>query len=406
MVSEPATSSNEAWTILKTEFQRSYKRSRGRERGSYRGRGRGRNSSLRCSNCNKYGHSEKFCWSKPEKAKYVEEEEDENYLFMTHGEPKESTKDIWYIDSGCSNHMTGDRSKFEKLDESRKSQVRLGDDKQIKVEGRGTAMVTAHNEKKLIRDVNFAPCLAHNLLSVGQLMESGHSVLFDDGECVVTNKATGKAVAHARMSANRMFPLVFSSHTESVMISKIMEETELWHLRYGHLYIKGLQLLKNKQMVNDIPDIKSLTHVCEGCVLGKQAKNSFPVGKSKRATNVLELIHADLCGPMKSESLAGSKYFLLFIDDYSRMSWVYFLKLKSESFECFKKFKAMVEKQSGKVVKVLRTDRGGEFLSKEFTNFCDEEGIKRELTAPHTPEQNGVAERKNRTVVEMARSMM
>ena len=88
------------------------------------------------------------------------------------------------------------------------------------------------------------------------------------------------------------------------------------------------------------------------------------------------------------------------------MSWVFFMKSKSDAFENFKKFKAMVEKQNGQVVRALRTDRGEEFLSQEFTRFCEDQGIRRELTAPYTPDQNGVAERKNRTVVEMARSML
>jgi transposase InsO family protein len=96
--------------------------------------------------------------------------------------------------------------------------------------------------------------------------------------------------------------------------------------------------------------------------------------------------------------LGGSKYFLLFTDDYSRMSWVYFLQSKGEAFKSFKVFKAFVEKQYEKKLKVLRTDRGGEFLSKEFINFCENEGIHRELTTPYTPEQNGVAERKINTV--------
>nr|GEY43575.1 copia-type polyprotein [Tanacetum cinerariifolium] len=138
--------------------------------------------------------------------------------------------------------------------------------------------------------------------------------------------------------------------------------------RYGHLNIKGLQLLKNKEMVSGLPTIKPLEHVCEGCVVGKQTRQSFPVGKSKRAEAILELIHTDLCGPIRTESL--------------------------------------VEKQSGSVVKILRSDRGGEFTSTEFQTFCDEHGIKKQLTTPYSPEQNGVAERKNRTVIEMARSML
>jgi Reverse transcriptase (RNA-dependent DNA polymerase)/Integrase core domain len=144
----------------------------------------------------------------------------------------------------------------------------------------------------------------------------------------------------------------------------------------------------------------------EGCVYGKHSRASFPKGQSKRASQVLELIHADLCGPMQTVSIGGSKYFLLFTDDFSRMSWIFFLHNKSETFQNFKKFKAAVEKQTGKSIKVLRTDRGGEFLSKEFNSFCDAEGIHHELTTPYTPEQNGVSERKNRTVVEFGRSML
>nr|GFB25444.1 retrovirus-related Pol polyprotein from transposon TNT 1-94 [Tanacetum cinerariifolium] len=203
----------------------------------------------------------------------------------------------------------------------------LGDNQQLQIEGKGITEVSTGNQKRCIRDVHFAPSLAHNLLSVGQLMKSCHKIVFDEGKCIVTHKPTGKIIACAHMSSNRMFPLDFSKQMKTSM--------------------------------------------------------SFPVGKSKRAEAILEIIHADVCGPMRTESLSGSKYFLLFIDDFSRMSWVYFLKHKSEAFECFKKFKTLVEKQTEKVVKVLHTDR-----------------------APYTPEKNGVAERKNRMVVEMARSML
>nr|GEZ39774.1 retrovirus-related Pol polyprotein from transposon TNT 1-94 [Tanacetum cinerariifolium] len=270
--------------------------------------------------------------------------------------------------------------------------------------GLGSAAIMTGNTQRYIKDVNYAPNLAHNLVSVGKLMESGHSLLFDDGKCMIKNKATNKIMARAYMTENRMFPLEFS--TDVVLMSKNLEESELWHLRYGHLNYRGLQLLKSKEMVANLPSIMPVKQVCEGCVLGKQTKMSFPMGKSKRATDLLELVHADLCGPMRTESLGGSRYFLLFTDDYSRMSWVYFLQLKSKTFKNFKKFKALVEKQSGKDLKVLRTDRGGEFISKEFAALCDEECIKKELTAPYTPEQNGVVERKNRTVVEMARTML
>ncbi|XP_077228618.1 uncharacterized protein LOC143861606 [Tasmannia lanceolata] len=127
---------------------------------------------------------------------------------------------------------------------------------------------------------------------------------------------------------------------------------------------------------------------------------------SWRAYKPLMLIHADICGPMQTLSLSVNKYFILFVDDYSKMTWVYFLKQKDEAFSIFKQFKALVENQSGHSIITLRTDRGGEFISKEFQDFCHESRIKRQLTASYTPEQNGVAERKNRTFVEAARSML
>lgn len=211
---------------------------------------------------------------KKKKVNFTEQAEEDDRLFMAHSTVGDASQEVWFIDSGCSNHMSGTKSLFRDLDESKKSDVRLGNDKQMQVAGKG-----------------------------------------------------------------------------------------------------------------------------------KQSRNSFPSGQSWRASNVLELLHADLCGP-KTESLGGSKYFLLLTDDYCRWSWVYFLKFKSEAFETCKKFKVLVEKHSGRYIKTLRTDLGGEFCSDEFNTYCKEHGIQRELIAPRTPEQNGVAERKNRTVVEMARSML
>ena len=120
----------------------------------------------------------------------------------------------------------------------------------------------------------------------------------------------------------------------------------------------------------------------------------------------MELVHADLCGPMQTKTAGGNLYFFLLTHDYTRYSWVYFLQSKDQMLECFKSFKILVEKQYGHSLKVLRTDRDGEFTSKDFRIFCEAQGIQRQLTTFHTPEQNGVTERKNRTVVEMARCMM
>jgi transposase InsO family protein len=119
-----------------------------------------------------------------------------------------------------------------------------------------------------------------------------------------------------------------------------------------------------------------------------------------------ELVHTDLCGPMESNSMGESKYFMLFIDDFSKMTWVFFITYKSEAFKMFKKFKVMTKTQTGMKLKASRSDWGGEYQSTKFKQFCDQEGISQQLTTPYTPKQNNVAERKNRTIVELARSML
>ncbi|GKA50384.1 retrovirus-related pol polyprotein from transposon TNT 1-94, partial [Tanacetum coccineum] len=180
----------------------------------------------------------------------------------------------------------------------------------------------------------------------------------------------------------------------------------LWHMRYGHLNFGDLKLISSKGIVKGLDKIDHPNQVCEGCLLGKHARRSFPKEATSRAKEPLQLIHTDLCGPITPPSYSKNLYFMLFIDDYSRKTWVYFLKEKSQAFEVFKKFIAMVEKEKCLKIKSVRSDRGGEFLSKEFNKFCEDNEIRRFLTAPYFPQQNGVVERKNRTILNMVRSML
>nr|GEV46704.1 retrovirus-related Pol polyprotein from transposon TNT 1-94 [Tanacetum cinerariifolium] len=180
----------------------------------------------------------------------------------------------------------------------------------------------------------------------------------------------------------------------------------LWHMRYGYLNFGDLKLLSSKGMVKGLDQINHPNQVCEGCLLGKHAKSLFLKESTSRAKEPLQLIHTDLCGPITLPSHGKNLHFMLFIDDYSRKTWVYFLNEKSQAFEAFKKFKPIVEKEKGLKIKSMRSDRGGEFLSKEFKIFCEDNGIRRFLTAPYSPQQNGVVERKNRTILNMVRSML
>lgn len=140
--------------------------------------------------------------------------------------------------------------------------------------------------------------------------------------------------------------------------------------------------------------------------MGKQTRQVFSKGVASRSERPLELVHADLIGPMQTLSLGGNVYVFLVTDDHSRYSWAYFLANKSDALNSFKNFKALAEKQLNIPLKALRTDGGGEFTSGDFRRYCELHGIKQQHTAPYSPQQNWVAERKNRTVVEMARSML
>ena len=134
--------------------------------------------------------------------------------------------------------------------------------------------------------------------------------------------------------------------------------------------------------------------------MGKYTKTAFP-SSDNRSARTFDLIHSDLCRPMSFVSLRGYEYYVTFIDDHSRKTWIYFLKSKKseEVLQRFQEFKALVENQTGRKIRVLRSDNGGEYTSKEFDGFCRQEGIRRQLTIPYTPEQNGIAERKNKSII-------
>jgi len=134
--------------------------------------------------------------------------------------------------------------------------------------------------------------------------------------------------------------------------------------------------------------------VCKGCALKKHVRGSFP-SSDNRSKGILDIIHSDVCGQMTVPSLGNFLYYVTFIDDFSRKTWIYFLKTKYEVFNKFQEYKALVGNPRGKKIIFLRSDNGGEYTSNEFKYFFKGEGIKRELTTPYTPQQNGIVERKN-----------
>ena len=178
---------------------------------------------------------------------------------------------------------------------------------------------------------------------------------------------------------------------------------DLWHQRLAHVNLKQLRQLVECSDGIDVQSQSKLSF-CEACVQGKCHRQPHYPLKTIRSKEKLELVHIDVCGPMQTQSFGGirSRYFITFTDEYLHYCYTYFLK-KSEALEKFKEFKASVEKEFKMKIKALRADRGGEYLSNEFLKEC---GIRPEFTAAYSPQQNGVSERLNRTLVEAAWSML
>jgi hypothetical protein len=180
--------------------------------------------------------------------------------------------------------------------------------------------------------------------------------------------------------------------------------SELWHRRLSHLHYRVLPTLG--KIVTSLRNIHFENNgICRGCALGKNSKGSFPNSDS-RSKGILDLVHTDLCGPMTVASLSGYLYYVIFIDDHSQKTWIYFLKTKDGFLAIFQEYRARVKNLTRKKIKVLRSDNGGEYISQDFNDFCIEVGIKREYIVPYNPQQNGVVRTKNKSIFEAVKAMI
>lgn len=319
--------------------------------------------------------------------------------------------DEWCFDSGATSHMCRERDMFSNFNEAREGKVRLGDETTVDIKGEGSVrlIVLDKNGERYVRleNVLYVPELNSNLLSVSKITAKGLKVIFGSSTAQVKNK-NGEVILIAKKRGNLYF-VYAKSNQENSVATCVAENCEInkWHRRFGHLNEHDLQhLMKNNMVLGVKFKENEKMNVCETCIEGKHTQNPFPKEASNRADKLLGRIHSDVCGPIRTQSLGGAKYFATFIDDKSRYTQIYLLKQKNEVKEAFLKFKAYAEKETECKIKILRTDNGLEYCGTEFEDILEREGIKRERTVEYTPQQNGVAERMNRTLVEMARCMM
>lgn len=313
----------------------------------------------------------------------------------------------WYIDSGASVHLTSRKDWLENVQED----VNM---KEIMVANKSTVPVICSGDIQLksivnnkehnivIKNAMYVPELTTNLLSVNQLIKNGNRVFFKEEICRIFD-SNNKLIAEAE-SCNNVYRLKYNKEQQGM--ASLAVTGSVLHRRFAHINYKDLNMMHQGAVEGLTCSGKlSCDELCEVCCEGKQARLSFK-NTGNRAKSRLEMVHADLCGPMEVPSLAGSRYFLLFEDDFTRMGFVYFLKNKDQAMGFFKEFKEMVENQTNTKIKGLRSDNGGEFCSIEFESLLKKNGILHQKTNPHTPEQNGMLERLNRTIVEKARCLL
>src|SRR5215216_103322 len=267
-----------------------------------------------------------------------------------------------------------------------------------------------HLPSGLVLDLNncyLVPALSMNIISRSCLMRDGYSFKSENNGCFIY--MSNIFYGHAPLM-NGLFLLNLDrsdTHIHNIDAKRCKVDNDstpyLWHCGLGHIGVKRMKKLHADGLFESL-DYESFD-TCEPCLMGKMTKTPFS-GTMERATDLLEIIHTDVCGPMSVDAHGGYRYFLTFTDDLSRYGYVYLMKHKSETFEKFKEFQSEVENHRNKKIKFLRSDRGGEYSSYEFGLHLKQCGIVSQLTPPGTPQRNDVSEHRNRTLLDMVWSVM
>lgn len=366
---------------------------------------------IRCFSCGQIGHKKFQCPKlKKGRSSLESQKRHRTTMFSTAFLTGNSDSD-WVVDSGCTTHMSKRRDWMINFTEDADSDIAIANGEKIKSEGSGNVQVNLIQGKrvtsKIITHIAYVPSVATNLLSVSKLTEKGYAVVFDKNGCKAYDDSCFKVQGKEEFSGTLKEGLYVLNQkkTEPVRaLSAIMTNHTLWHRRLGHLNRKSMT--KMKSFVSGLKFDDRSMEPCVACIEGKQAVQKFPIKKAKRAKELLGLIHTDVAGPMEEVSWGGARYCLTFTDDFSRKVFGYMLKSKAEVLSKFQDFKMLAENQTGKRIKRLRSDNGTEFCNEEMKSFLRRNGIIHQTTVAYTPQQNGVAERMNRTLVEKARCLL
>ena len=374
----------------------------GGSRSRHDGAGSSRTSDKSCFYCGKKGHFKRDC-----RKRIADEKAGTTKPSLVALSAMERSPSDWVLDSGASRHMTGDKCLLVNTRPLEQPvTITYGNGQQGIAETVGDVILRP--DRLILRDVLYVPGNAVNLLSIKMATAAGASFNFHQGGCDIVYD--GKTLATAK-GEHGLYSIEcgYASFNPALLVTP-KETAELWHNRLGHLGYKNLARMVDKKMVKGInvsPQelLEADKEACEPCLKGKQTRLPFTTSEST-TSQPLELVHMDLCGPLEYTSLGRARYVATFVDDYTGLSVVRPLEYKSSVKYCVKDVLTQMENQTGLRVKAVRTDNGSEYLNAVLGDFYKEKGIKHERTVPYTPQQNGKAERLNRTLMEKVRAML
>nr|GEU70706.1 putative ribonuclease H-like domain-containing protein [Tanacetum cinerariifolium] len=322
-------------------------------------------------------------------------------------------KDKGVIDSGCSRHMKGNMSYLSDFEEINGGYVTFGGNpKGGKISGKAKI----RTGKLEFDDVYFVKELKFNLFSVSQMCDKKNIVLFIDTKCIVLspgfklpdeNQVLLRVHRENNMYNVDLKKIVLFGDLTCLFAKVILDESNLWHRRLGHINFKTMNKLVKGNLFRGLPSkVFKNNHTCVACNKGKEHRASCKTKPVSSVSQPLQRLHMDLFRPTFVKNLNKKSFCLVVTDDYSRFTWVFFLATKDETSPILKTFINCIENQLSLKVKIIRSDNGTEFKNQDLNQLCGMKGIKREFSVPRTPQQNGIAEWKNRTLIEAARTML